>query len=185
MQSWKAALRPLWRRPFFSIAVAGLLALGIAANTALFSLVNAVVLRPLPYPDAAQLVMLLEASPAKSQKESLIAPVLLEDWNRLSRTFTAISGSYSESVTDTGGSEPERLGGLRVAPRYFQVYGAAPVIGRTFNPQEERFGGPQAAVISYGLWARRFGLDPRITTRRLRRSFCASAPRGISRAWAG
>jgi putative ABC transport system permease protein len=167
MQSWKAALRPLWRRPFFSIAVAGLLALGIAANTALFSLVNAVVLRPLPYPDAAQLVMLLEASPAKSQKESLIAPVLLEDWNRLSRTFTAISGSYSESVTDTGGSEPERLGGLRVAPRYFQVYGAAPVIGRTFNPQEERFGGPQAAVISYGLWARRFGLDPRITTRRL------------------
>jgi hypothetical protein len=88
MHFWKTAVRPLWRRPFFGIAVTGLLALGIAANTALFSVVNAVVLRPLPYPDAAQLVMLLEASPAKSQKESLIAPVLLEDWNRLSGTFT-------------------------------------------------------------------------------------------------
>ncbi|HEY7390925.1 MAG TPA: ADOP family duplicated permease [Bryobacteraceae bacterium] len=167
MQPWKLAVRPLRKRPFFSIAVAGLLALGIGANTALFSVVNTVVLRPLPYPDAAQLVLLLEASPAKSQKESLIAPVLLEDWNRLSRTFTAISGSYSDSLTDTSGSEPERLGGLRVAPRYFQVYGVAPVIGRTFSPVEERFGGPQSAVISYGLWARRFALDPRITTRRL------------------
>jgi putative ABC transport system permease protein len=121
----------------------------------------------LPYPDSSRLVWINEASPAKSQKDSLIAPVLLEDWNRLNRTFTAISGAYSESVTDTSGAEPERLGGLRVAPRYFQVYGTHPVIGRTFSAEEERSGGPQAAVISYGLWARRYGLDPRITTRRL------------------
>jgi predicted permease len=109
----------------------------------------------------------MEASPAKSQKESLAAPVRLEDWNRLSRTFSAISGSYAESVTDTSGTEPQRLGGQRVAPRYFQVFGVAPLIGRVFIPEEERFGGPQAAVISYGLWARRYGQDPRITNRRL------------------
>src|SRR5579875_1544596 len=120
------------------------------------------VLRPLPYPDASRLVWIMgPARPKANQKDSLIAPVLLEDWNRVNRTFAAISGAYSESVTDTSGAEPERLGGLRVAPRYFQVYGTAPVIGRTCRAEEERFGGPRAAVISYGLWARRFGFDRR------------------------
>jgi predicted permease len=141
--------------------------LGIAANTALFSVVDTVLWKPLPYPDAARLVTLLEASPAKSQKESLIAPALLEDWNRMSRTFTAISGFYSENVTDTSRAEPERLAGRRVAPRYFHVFGTRPLVGRAFTADEERLGGPQAAVISYGLWARRYGLDPRVTSRRL------------------
>ncbi|MBV9747094.1 MAG: ABC transporter permease, partial [Acidobacteriia bacterium] len=72
-----------------------------------------------------------------------------------------------ENVTDTSGSEPERLAGRRVAPRYFQVFGAAPIVGRTFASEEERFGGPHAAVISYGLWSRRYGFAPEVITRRL------------------
>jgi putative ABC transport system permease protein len=167
MRLWKQALRGLARRPGFSLAVFGLLVLGIGANTALFSLVETVVWKPLPYPHPSQLVKLMEASPAQSQKVSLAAPGRLEDWNRLSRTFVAISGSYAESVTDTSGADPERLNGQRVAPRYFRVFGVAPLVGRTFVAEEERFGGPQAAVISYGLWNRRYGQDPRITSRRL------------------
>ena len=83
----------------------------------------------------------MEANPSKSQKTSLIAPGRLEDWDRESRTFAAISGLYAENVTDTGGREPERLAGRRVAPRFFAVYGMAPQLGRTFSPEEERFGG--------------------------------------------
>jgi len=162
-----SALRTLIRRPGFSLAVVGLLTLGIAVNTGLFSVVDTVLLKPLPYPEPSQLVNLMEASPAKAQKESLVAPQRLEDWNRLSRTFSAIAGSYTENVTDTSGSEPQRLNGRRVSPRYFQVFGTRPVIGRTFTPDEERFGGPQAAVISYGLWERRYGRDPHVTSRRL------------------
>jgi len=167
MQGWQQALRSLIRRPVFSLAVFGLLTLGIAVNTALFSVVDTVLLKPLPYTEPSQLVVLMEASPAKAQKESLVAPGRLEDWNRLSRTFSAIAGYYSENVTDTSGSEPQRLSGRRVSPRYFQLFGVAPVAGRTFTAEEERFGGPQAAVISYGLWERRYGRDPRVTSRRL------------------
>src|SRR5689334_8555110 len=134
-----------------------MLILGIGATTALFSIVNTVLLKPLPYPQADRLVSLLEASPSRSKKASLIAPIRLVDWNRLSRTFEAIAAFYSENVTDTSGSEPERLASRRVSPRFFTVLGSAPVIGRTFTEPEEIFGGPGAAVISFGLWTRRFG----------------------------
>jgi putative ABC transport system permease protein len=167
MRQWKFAFRSLVRRPGFVLAVCGLLTLGIGVNTALFSVVDTVLLKPLPYPAADRLVTVYEASAAKSQKTSLIAPGRLEDWNRLNHSFTAITGVYRESVTDTSGAEPERLSGLRVTPRYFEVYGVRPVTGRGFTSDEERAGGPGAAVISYGLWARRYGLDPRVTAKSL------------------
>jgi predicted permease len=147
--------------------VVGLLAAGIAANTALFAVVQTVLLSALPYPDAERLVALYESSPAKTQKTSLIAPARLEDWNRSSRAFTAIAGVYTENVTDTSGAEPERLSGRRTSPRYFEVYGVPAMIGRTPTAEEEREGGPLAAVISYGLWSRRYGQDPHIAGRRL------------------
>src|SRR4051812_24961540 len=124
MKSWLLALRAVARRPGFSLTVVGLLGLGIAANTALFSVVDTVLLKPLPYPAADRLVAVYEANSAKSQATSLLAPGRIEDWNRLSHTFVAISGNYSENVTDTGGGEPERLTGVRVAPRYFEVFAA-------------------------------------------------------------
>ena len=167
MRPWRYALRALVRRPAFALGVLALLAVGIAVNTALFSVVDTVIWQPLPYPDPGRLVSLIEASPAKHQKDSLVAPGRLEDWNRLNRTFTAIAGGYSENVTDTSGAEPVRLNGVRVSPRFFQVYGAFPILGRTFTAEEERAGGPLAAVISYGLWTRAYGQDPRIASRRL------------------
>ena len=167
MQSWLMACRALVRRPAFAGTVVLTLALGIAATTTMFSVVDTVLLKPLPFPSADRLVYVMEANPAKSQKASLIAPGRLEDWNREARTFDAISASYAENVTDTSGVEPERLEGRRVAPRYFGVFGTTPLAGRTFAADEERFGGPAVAVISEGMWTRRYGRAPGAVGQRL------------------
>ncbi len=167
MKKWMLAFRTLSRRPGFALAAILILALGIGANTAMFSMVDGILLRPLPYPDSGRLVTVLEASAAKNQKESLIAPVRLEEWNRMNRTFDGIAGTYSESVTDTSGAEPERLDGRRVSPRYFDVFRAKPILGRTFTPQEDVLGGPTSAVISEGFWNRRYHGDPQAIGKRL------------------
>jgi len=107
----------------------------------------------------------METNPAR--RTSMVAPGRLEDWNRATRAFEALSASYAESVTDTSGVEPERLAGLRVAPRYFAVFALTPLAGRVFSADEERFGGPHAIVISEGLWTRRFARDPSAVGRQL------------------
>ena len=160
MSSLTQAWRALLRRRTFTLTTVLTLALGIGLTTATFSIVNGVLLRPLPFPDAGQLVALSEASPGRRERASLIAPARLADWARMNRTYAALSGSYAESVTDTSGAEPERLEGRRVLPRYFDVFGMAPIAGRTFGADEERFGGSHAIVIGEAFWARRFGRSP-------------------------
>ena len=152
-QAWRA----LARRPLFTGAIVLTMTAGIGVTTAIFSIVDAILIRPLPFPDGDQLVSVYEASPSRRERTSLVAPARLVDWNRLNRSFAAISGSYSESVTDTSGAEPERLEGRRVMPRFFEVFAMAPLAGRTFVDDEERFGGATAAVISEPFWTRRFG----------------------------
>jgi putative ABC transport system permease protein len=167
MHQWLIALRALVRRPGFSTTAVLMLVLGIGATTALFSLVDTILLKPLPYPHPDRLVTVMESSPSKDKSVSLIAPGRVEDWNRMNQTFEFISGSYNENVTDTSGPEPERLAGRRVSPRFFETFGAAPLIGRKFTPGEEVDGGPGAVIISYGLWTRRYGQDPKVTSKRL------------------
>jgi predicted permease len=157
---WLQAWRSLWRRPAFVICAVVTLAFGAGTTTAIFSLVDTVLIKALPYPDADALVTVYESSPSAAGRTSLVAPARLEDWQRLNRSFVALSASYSESVTDTSGREPERLAGLRVAPRFFAVFAMPPLAGRFFTTEEERFNGPGAAVISEGFWARRFERDP-------------------------
>ena len=152
-QAWRA----LGRRRAFTVVTILTLAASAGVTTAVFSIVNGVLWRPLPYPEGDRLVAIYEANPARHQRASLLAPVRLDEWRRLNRTFAAMSGSYTESVTDTSGAEPERLDGRRVAPGFFDVFGMAPLAGRTFVPGEERFGGEHAAVIGEDFWARRFG----------------------------
>ncbi len=123
------ATRSLVRRPAFTATALLALAAGTAATTTVFAIVDTVVIKALPYPDADRLVLVQEASPAARERVSLIAPGRLEDWQRLNRTFTALSGAYSEAVTDTSVVDPERLDGRRVAPRYFAVFGADAVVG--------------------------------------------------------
>jgi putative ABC transport system permease protein len=167
MKQWQIACRALLRRPGYSVTAILMLVLGIGATTTLFSVVDTILLKPLPYPNPDRLVTVLEASPSKNKKESLMAPGRIEDWNRLNQTFEGIAGSYAENVTDTSGTEPERLAGRRVSPRFFNVYGVAPLIGRTFTKEEEVNGGPAAAVISYGLWTRRYGQSSAVLGQRL------------------
>ncbi|HLW75531.1 MAG TPA: ABC transporter permease, partial [Bryobacteraceae bacterium] len=167
MKQWMIAWRTLARRPGYSLTALLMLILGIGATSTLFSVVDTILLKPLPYPNADRLVTVYEASPATNNPSSLIAPVRLEEWNRLNRSFDTIAGLYTENVTDTSGAEPERLAGRRVSPRYFEVYGTPPMLGRTFAPNEEVFGGPLTAVISYGFWTRRYARDPRAIGKRL------------------
>ena len=167
MTHWKSALRSLARRPAFALATILILALGMGATTTLFSLIDAVLWKPLPYPNPERVVTVFEVNPAKHQNTSLIAPGRLEDWNRLSKSFESISGSYVENVTDTSGREPERLAGRRVSPRYFAVFETPALIGRVFTPEEEKDGGPLSAVISYRLWQRRYHGDAGVIGKRL------------------
>jgi predicted permease len=165
MHNWRIAFRNLLRRPAYAVTGILMLVLGIGSTTTIFSVVDTILLKPLPYPDPGRLVTVLESNPNK--EVSLIAPGRLEDWNRMTRTFTALAGVYTENVTDTSGAEPVRLAGYRVSTRYFDVYGTKPLAGRTFAPNEEVLGGPLAAVISYGLWTRRYGSDPGVIGKRL------------------
>ena len=157
MNAFRIALRSLARRPAFTLTAALTLASGIGVTTTMFSIVDTVLVKPLPFPDGNRLVTVMEANPAKNQTTSLVAPGRLEDWNRESRAFVALSGVYTENVTDTSGGEPERLAGRRVAPRYFDVYGCSRSWAERSRGMRSASAGPRAAVISEGLWARRYG----------------------------
>ena len=160
-------VRALARRPLFTLAVTGTLAFGTGISTALFSVVETVLLRPLPYPDGDRLVTIFEASPTAPDKPGLIAPARLADWNRHNSTFVAISGSYGDSLTETSADTPERLEARRVSPGFFTVFGSAPLLGRTLNGDEDQYDGPPAVLISDAFWNRRFGRDPRVIERSL------------------
>jgi putative ABC transport system permease protein len=157
--AWRQAWRSLKRRPAYLAATVLTLGAGAGITTAVFSLVDTVLIKPLPYPDADRLVTVFESSPSEREKTSLIAPARLEDWQRLTRSFVALSGSYTENVTDTSGREPERLEGRRVSPRFFDVFGTPPLAGRFFTADEERANGPGAAIISERFWVRRYQRD--------------------------
>jgi len=165
--TWRQAWRSLRSRPAYLAAAVLTLGCGAGLTTAAFSLLDAVLLKPLPYADADRLVTVFESSPVARDRTSLVAPGRLEEWHRMNKSFVALSGSYNENVTDTSAAEPERLEGRRVAPRFFTVLSMAPLAGRTFVDEEEQFNGPGAAVISERFWERRFNRDPKAVGRAL------------------
>ncbi|MGH8245347.1 MAG: ABC transporter permease, partial [Gammaproteobacteria bacterium] len=177
VRSLRYGARALARTPGFTMTVILTLALGIGANSAVFSAIYAVLLRPLPFPNGDQLVKLAQSHPKVPQP--FVAPVRLADWNRLNSTFQAITGYYSEDTSETTGELPEKLRRAWVAPRFLQVLGIAPALGRDFTPQEERFGGPKAVLISDRLWRRRFGGDPNAVGKTLRAPTSAYLIAGI------
>jgi len=164
----KAAIRFLCKSPSFSLVVMVTLAIGIGVNSAMFSAIDAVVLRPLPFPAADQLLTLYQHDSRGRDANRFVAPVRLEDWNRLNSTLQGVSGYYTDDLSETSGPLPERVDEAFVAPRFLQVMGTAPALGRTFTTQEEHFGGPNAALISYTFWQRRFHGDPAAVGRKLK-----------------
>jgi putative ABC transport system permease protein len=166
LRNMRYAGRSLAKTPAFSITVIATLAIAIGANSAVFSAIDAVLLRPLAFPNADRLVSLAQSRP--KNPAPLVAPIRLEEWNRLNGTFEAISGYYAEDESEVSGDLPERLRRAFVAPRFLKVWGVEPALGRDFSSEEARFGGPGAVLISDRLWHRRFGGDPKVVGKTLR-----------------
>ncbi len=164
----KSSLRLLRKSPSFSATVTLTLALGIGANTAVFSAINAILLRPLPFPNGEELMMLRQTERKVNGPATFVAPVRLEDWNRLNSTFQAISGWYTSDVSESSGTLPEKVTEALVAPRFLQVWGVSPAVGRDFTLDEEHFGGPNAVLISDRYWHHRLNADPNAIGKSLR-----------------
>jgi putative ABC transport system permease protein len=151
--------RDLWRSPGFSVAVILTLALGIGGNTAVFSVVDQLLLRPLPYPDGDQLVMVAESVGANSHAD--VSPANWLDWQRESRTFRGFAAWRSWSFTLTGAGEPQRVNAQQVSSEFFPLLGVAPLLGRTISDDDDRPKGPRVAVLSYRTWQEQLSGDPR------------------------
>ena len=164
----RAALRFLRKSPSFSAVIILTLALGIGANSAVFSAIDAVVLRPLPYPDGDQLVSLTQYDTTGRAANHLVAPVRLEDWNHMNQTFSAISGYYLDDISETSGPLAEKVTEALVAPRFFDVMGVWPALGRAFSPVEMHYGGPRAVILSHRYWMSRFHGDPNAVGQKIR-----------------
>src|ERR1051325_662887 len=163
----RVGIRSLLKRPGFTLIAILTLALGIGASTAIFSVVDGVLLRPLPYPHAEQIVQLREVS-QRGGRMAFAEPNFL-DLRARSHTFEGVA-QYSGSLTTVnGGSEPVRAFTYTVSADFFNVVGVTPMIGRTFSPEESRAGGAAVAVVSYGFWQRLLGAKPTLpgTTLRL------------------
>jgi putative ABC transport system permease protein len=139
------------------------LAIGIGANTAIFSFVDAMLLKPLPYPDADRIVRVME-KPPRGERNG-ISTLNFLDWQRDNTVFDFMSAQTGDAVTLTGGTEPVQLRGGRVSAGYFKVFGADVALGRTFLPGEDELGKHRVAVISHGVWVSQFGADPSIVNR--------------------
>jgi predicted permease len=157
-------LASLGREPVFALVAIAVLALGIGANTAIFSIVDGVLLKPLPFPDPDRVVRMWESTP--TGVNSTTALNFIELGRRL-HTFDVFSAEADVNATAEIGGEPVRLQGRRVSARHFDVFGVAPILGRTFRDEEDQ-PGANVLIISHAAWQQRFGGDPRILDREVR-----------------
>jgi len=160
-QDIRFSLRHLRKSPGFTGVAVLMLALGIGANTAIFSMVNAVLLRPLPYKEAHQLVMVWEQNPHRGWFENIVSAANFLDWKKQNHVFEDMAAFESNFFNLSGGSQPEEIAGERVTSNLFSVLGVRPLRGRLFLPEEEKRG-TYAVIVSYGLWQENFGGDPEL-----------------------
>ena len=158
----KHSMRMFLQNPGFTITTIAVLALGIGANTAIFSVVDAVLLKPLHYPDPDRIVQFLLTTPQGSVPTA--SPTMFNVWREQTSVFQDVSAydTGGPGFNLTGGAYPERVQGIHATANYFRLFGAQPILGRTFTTEEDRPNGGNVVVISYGLWQRRFGEDPQI-----------------------
>ena len=167
LQDVRFGWRTLRKKPTFTAVAVLTLALGVGANTAIFSIVNAVLLRSLPYRDPDRLVRIFFNNPGIGMRDVLFSVPELEDLRNRSGVFEDVSTIGGGSVNLTGASHPERLEFVVSHPNYFSMLGATPQIGRLFGPQDFALGFATAAVISDGLWRRSYGADANVLGRTL------------------
>jgi putative ABC transport system permease protein len=166
LQDLRFAVRGLRKHPGFAFVAVLTLALGIGANTAVFSVVDASLVKPLPYREPDRLVHLWELRPERQFPRSEASYPDYVDFAASTRTLEEIAGyAGGGSMTMTGGGRPERLSGLRVTANFFDLLGVAPAIGRAFRPGDDAAGAERLVVIGHDLWRRRFGADPSVVGR--------------------
>jgi predicted permease len=157
----------LLKRPGFAAAAIATIGIGIGATTMVFSVVNGVLLTPLPYPDADRLTVLGERHPELFSDNWFVSPPNLTDWQARNQVFEGISGWQRTSLTLTGTDRPERLEVLRVSAGFFSVVGLQPLLGRGFLPEEDQPGRGKVVVLSHALWQSRFGGETTIVGEQL------------------
>lgn len=161
-QDIRFGLRLLWKHPGFTFVAVAALALGIGANTAVFSLVNALLINPLPFPDMDRLVTVYERVPAQGNERNEASIANYLDWRAQNQSFENIGVYRWWSANLTGNDQPERLQGFLVSASLLDTIGLKPMLGRNFNADEEQLGKDNVAILSYGVWQRRFAADANI-----------------------
>jgi len=157
--------RMLAKSPGFTAVAVIALALGIGANTAIFSVVNAALLRALPYRDADKLVIVWEKS--RRNNQNVVNPANFMDWREQNNAFTEMAGTFDRSAVLVGDGEPEEIPAQLATTNLFALLGVDAILGRTFSADDGKPDQPRVVVLSYGLWQRRFGGDPNIIGRKL------------------
>ncbi|MFY9556002.1 MAG: ABC transporter permease [Blastocatellia bacterium] len=153
------SIRLMIKTPGFTVVALLALALGIGANTAIFTVVNAVILRPLPYPDPQRLVTIYSVNPVQSQSRIPLSVADFLDWRARNQIFEPMAAYNNSPLNYTGGETPEQIPGLAVTADFFEVLGVPAAMGRTFLPDEDKPETEQVAVVSYGFWQRYLGSD--------------------------
>ncbi|MDE3179740.1 MAG: ABC transporter permease [Acidobacteriota bacterium] len=168
LQDVRYGLRQLRRNPGFTAVAIITLAAGIGANTAIFSVVNAVLLRPLPYKNPQQLVQIRVTEPSGPGDLFPVSGPDFVDWRAQNRAFQSLVAASFDSATLMGASEPLHISGFDVSPNIFSLLGFEPLAGRTFNDEETQPGHNRVVILSYGLWQRAFGGDRALIGRNIR-----------------
>jgi putative ABC transport system permease protein len=166
-QDLRQGARSLFKQPTFTIVAVITLSLGIGANTAIFSVVHAVLLQSLPYRDADRLVMVWETRRPNLRGQNVINMGNFFDWKEQNRVFEDMAAFADTTSNLTSGGEPEEIPSQIATTSLFNILGVNPILGRTFTPDEGKPGQPGVVVIGFGLWQRRFGGDPKIIGRKL------------------
>ena len=166
-QDLRYAARMLVKNPGFTAVAVIALALGIGANTAIFSVVNTVLLRPLPYKDPERLMMVFEDSRAHGYPRDTPTAANYIDWRDQNQVFESMAAIAGGSFNLTGVGDPERIAGYRVSASLFPMLGVSPQLGRWFTPEEDQAGANRVVIMSHRLWQRRFGGDPNIVGKAL------------------
>ena len=151
-QDLRQGARSLVKQPTFTIVAVIALALGVGANTAIFSVVHAVLLRSLPYRDADRLATVWENNRKRGNDQNVINMGNFFDWKEQNRVFEDMAAFGNASVNLTGGGEPEKIPSQIATTNLFNILGVKPILGRTFAPDEGKPGQPGVVVISFGLW---------------------------------
>ncbi|MGD1095722.1 MAG: ABC transporter permease [Bryobacteraceae bacterium] len=157
LQDLRFGFRTLWKSPGFTITAILILAIGIGANTAIFSFVDGALLKPLPYPDPDRILRVFE-KPPRGERNGISTLTYL-DWEKQNTVFEYLAAQRGDSPSLTGINEPVQLRGSQVSPHYFDIFGIKPSIGRSFTTDEDQPGKEHVVILSHALWESQFGAD--------------------------